>query len=235
MCGKTLAAEGTGVPKDRLSDCWGGLAVYYPLFVDLRVRRCVVVGGGPVAEAKVAALLECGAEVVVVSGQVTERLRAWAAEGKLQWLSRPYRPGDLEGAWLVISAPEDRKTNHAVWQEAQQRRIWVNAVDDPAHCSFIAPAVHRDGDLVVAVCTSGKAPALAVRLRDRFAAQLGPEHAAFLELAGEVREQLARRVPDFNRRRALWYRILDSGVLDDLRAGHVDRARQRVAELAEEA
>lgn len=208
--------------------------MYYPVFVDLRGRRCVVVGGGPVAEAKAAALLECGAEVVVVSPQVTARIQGWAVEGRVRWLARAYQEGDLEGCWLVVSAAEDRQVHRSVWQEAQARRVWMNAVDQPAYCSFIAPAFHRDGDLLVAVCTSGKAPALAARLRDRFAAQLGPEYAAFLELAGEIRQQLARRVPEFHRRRALWYRILDSGVLEDLRAGHVDRARQRILQLVEE-
>lgn len=206
----------------------------YPLFVDLRGRRCVVVGGGPVAEAKAAALLECGADVVVVSPGLTERLKSWAAEGKVRWEPRPYRTGDLEGAWLVVSAPDAPEVNRRVWHEAQARRVWMNAVDDPAHCSFIAPAVHRQGDLVVAVSTSGKAPALAVRLRDHFASQLGPEYAAFLELAGELREELARRVPEFGSRRDLWYRIVDSGVLEDLRAGQGERARERVRRMVEE-
>jgi siroheme synthase-like protein len=204
---------------------------YYPLFVDLRGRRCVVVGGGAAAQAKVAALLECGADVVVVSPQVTETLRHWATEGRLRWVPRPYRRGDLQGAWLVISASEDRSVNEAVWGEAQQRRVWLNAVDDLRHCSFIAPAVHRQGDLVVAVCTSGKAPALAVRLRDRFAEQLGPEYGEFLELVGEVREEVARRVPSLAERAALWYRIVDSEILDLLRQGDVGAARVRLREV----
>ncbi|MDR7413218.1 MAG: bifunctional precorrin-2 dehydrogenase/sirohydrochlorin ferrochelatase [Armatimonadota bacterium] len=208
--------------------------MYYPLFVDLAGRRCVVVGGGAMAESKVEALVECGAEVVVISPQVTEKIRRWVEEGRLRWEPRAYRLGDLEGAWLVVSAPDDRSLNRAVWEEAQARRVWVNAVDDPPHCSFIAPAVYRQGELVLAVSTSGKAPALAVRLRDRLAAQLGPEYAAFLELAAELRGELVRRVPQFERRRALWYRILDSGVLDDLQAGARERARERFLQLVEE-
>jgi siroheme synthase-like protein len=172
--------------------------------------------------------------VVVISPQLTARLRGWVEAGKVRWEARPYRPGDLEGAWLVVSAPEDLRVNARVWEEAQARKVWMNAVDDPQHCSFLAPAVHRQGDLVVAVCTSGKAPALAVRLRDRFASQLGPEYAAFLELAGQLRGELARRVPEFDRRRDLWYRIVDSGVLEDLRAGQPERARDRVRQLVEE-
>jgi siroheme synthase-like protein len=208
-------------------------AVYYPVMLDLRGRRCVVVGGGVLAEGKVAQLLEAGAEVVVVSPEVTERIRRWAEEGRLRWVARPYRWGDLEGAWLGVSAPEDRATNAAVWEEAQARRVWLNAVDDPLHCSAIAPAVYRQGDLVVAVSTSGKAPALAVRLRDRFAGQLGPEYGEFLGLVGEVREEIARRVPVFRERVALWYRIVDSEILELLRRGDGEGAWARLWELVE--
>ncbi|MDR7445991.1 MAG: NAD(P)-dependent oxidoreductase, partial [Armatimonadota bacterium] len=92
--------------------------MYYPLFVDLAGRRCVVVGGGAMAESKVEALVECGAEVVVISPQVTEKIRRWVEEGRLRWEPRAYRLGDLEGAWLVVSAPDDRSLNRAVWEEA---------------------------------------------------------------------------------------------------------------------
>ncbi len=209
------------------------MKAYYPVMLDLGGRRCVVVGGGEVAEQKVAGLVACGAEVVVIAPQLTERLRAWAEEGRIRWEARPYRRGDLAGAWLVIAAPEDRATNREVWEDAKAARVWLNAVDDPDHCSFLAPAVYRQGDLVVAVSTSGKAPALAVRIRDAIAGQLGPEYAAFLELVGEVRAELMRRVPDGERRRAVWYRIVDSDVLDHLRRGEREAARARVRELVE--
>ncbi len=210
------------------------MKAYYPVVLDVEGRRCVVVGGGEVAAQKVGSLVACGAEVVVIAPRVTDRLRAWAEEGRVRWEARPYRRGDLAGAWLVVAATDDRAANREVWEEAQEVGVWVNAVDDPEHCSFLAPAVYRQGDLVVAVSTSGKAPALAVRLRDRFAAQLGPEYAAFLELAGELRDELACAVPEFDRRRALWYRIVDSDVLEHLRRGARDVAWARMRELVEE-
>ncbi len=211
------------------------MKAYYPVMLDLEGRRCVVVGGGEVAEQKVAGLLACGAEVVVIAPQLTQRLRAWAEQGRIRWEARSYRRRDLVGAWLVIAASADQATNREVWEEAQDVGVWLNAVDDPEHCSFLAPAVYRQGDLVVAVSTSGKAPALAVRIRDAIAGQLGPEYAAFLELAGEVRAELMRRVPEFKRRRAVWYRIVDSEVLEHLRRGEREVARARIWELVEEA
>ncbi|CDM66154.1 precorrin-2 dehydrogenase/sirohydrochlorin ferrochelatase family protein [Pyrinomonas methylaliphatogenes] len=207
---------------------------YYPVFLNLRDRRCVVIGGNEIAEAKVRALLEAGARVTVIGKALTPRLEGLAAEGKIEAIRRNYQRGDLEGAWLAICC-EERTINHAIWEEAEERHIFLNAVDDVPHCSFIAGAVHRQGDLIVAISTSGKAPALAVRLRDRIAAEVGPEYAAFLELAGEMREEIARRVPDLTARTELWYRLVDSNILQTLRRADIASARQRFGELIAEA
>jgi siroheme synthase-like protein len=208
---------------------------FYPAFLDLRGRLCAVIGGGPMAEGKVLGLLAAGARVIVIDPQVTPRLDEIAAQGRIELLRRPYRWGDLEGVWLAISAPDDRSVNRQVWEEAQHRRVWLNAVDDLPHCGFIAPAIHRHGDLTVAISTAGKAPALAVRLRERIAASLGREYGAFLDLLGGLRAEIADRVPDFRARTALWYRIVDSDALDLVRRGEAEAARRRIDALVREA
>jgi len=119
----------------------------------------------------------------------------------------------------------------AVWRETRERNVLVNTVDDVAHCDFIAPAVVRRGDLAVAISTDGKAPALAVRLRQRLESELGEEHARFLELAGSVRAPLARLLPDLAKRRDLWYRLLDSDILHLLRRGQEAAAIDRFEEI----
>ena len=111
------------------------------------------------------------------------------------------------------------------------RNIPVNVVDDPPHCSFIAPALLRRGDLTIAISTGGKAPAAAVRLRQQLERLIGSEYAHFLKLAGEIRAPLAARYPDFETRKELWYRLVDSDVLDLLRENHQDAARERIAEI----
>jgi siroheme synthase-like protein len=144
---------------------------------------------------------------------------------------RGYRHGDLIGAFLAISATNDRMTNEQVWQEARERSILINVVDDPAHCNFIAPATVRRGELTIAISTGGNAPALAVRLREQLEQSLGNEYARFLELAGTVRAPLAARYPDFAQRKALWYQLVDSDVLDLLRRGEELAAHRRMAEI----
>lgn len=201
---------------------------YYPLLLDLRGRLCVVIGGGTIATGKVEGLLEAGAWVTVIAPELSPALTALVESGRVRHLARAYQPGDMAEAFLAIAATDDRGANAAVWEEANARNLLFNAVDDVPHCNFIAPSILRQGDLTVAISTSGKAPALAVRLKERLAREIGPEYAAFLHLAGALREDLAAQVPDFEARKALWYALVDSDVLDRLRAGDEAGARARV-------
>lgn len=204
---------------------------YYPVYLDLSGRPVVVVGGGAVAEEKVRGLLAAGARVRLVAAELTPELARLATEGVVAWLPRAYRRGDLADAFLVVAERVDPRTDRRVFEEAEARGIFANVQDDVPHCSFIAPAVVRQGDLTVAISTGGKAPVLAVRLRQQLERLLGPEHARFLALAGTVRQPLAERFPDFTERRDRWYRLIDSDVLELLRQGDEEAARDRFDEI----
>lgn len=204
---------------------------FYPVFLDLHGRSCVVAGGGPLAEEKVRGLIEAGARVTVLSPTLTPELAELAVEGRFSHVPRAFQPGDLEGVALAIVAGQDPDIAEAVWREARVRGTLVNTVDDVPRCDFIAPSVVRRGDLVVAISTGGRAPALAVRLRQKLEKMVGDEHARFLALAGTVRARLATTVPDFATRRDLWYRLVDSDALDLLRRGDETGARQRFREI----
>ena len=207
------------------------MTAFYPVFLDLRGRRAVVIGGGAVAEQKVHGLIAAGAHVTLVSPETTPAVADLARRGAIELRRRPYRPGDLAGAWLAIAASDDRAVNEAAWAEAERVGVPLNAVDDLEHCSFIAPAIHREGDITVAVSTGGKSPALAVRLRQRIARLVGRAEARLCALLGELRPELAERVPDARARTALWYEIVDSDVIEFVRRGDVEGARRRIEEL----
>jgi uroporphyrin-III C-methyltransferase/precorrin-2 dehydrogenase/sirohydrochlorin ferrochelatase/precorrin-2 dehydrogenase/sirohydrochlorin ferrochelatase len=204
---------------------------YYPVYLSLAERLVVVVGGGAVAERKVAGLLTCGARVRLVAPEVTEGLARLAENGEIEHRARSYRSGDLEGAFLALAEPGDQEVRAAFFAEAEQRGIFANVEDDLDHCSFIAPSIVRRGDLVIAISTSGRAPALAVRLRQRLEAELGPEYAALLELAGRLRRPLAHAVPEFGERRRRWYELVDSNVLALFRDGRAVEARERAEQI----
>jgi siroheme synthase-like protein len=168
-------------------------APFYPLLLDLRSRPCLVIGGGVVAERKASGLLEVGAHVTVISPAITARLASWADTGAIRHVAREYRRGDLASCALAFVATDDPRITAAAASEARERRTWVNAADDPAHCDFILPAVLRRGDLVVAVATSGASPALARRVREELQTYLGDEYGVLAGIAAEVRRDLRER------------------------------------------
>ena len=163
---------------------------YYPVFLELKERLCVVLGGGRVAERKVKTLLRAGARVKVISPQLTASLARLKDGKRISHLSRAYRKNDLRGAFLAIGATDNRSINERIFREATAGRIPVNVVDDPAHSSFIVPSVVKKKDLLVAISTSGKSPALARVLRQKLEKEIGPEYEGFLKLLGRVREKL---------------------------------------------
>ena len=208
---------------------------YYPVALDLRDRRCVVVGGGSLAEQKVLGLREAGARVTVVSPTLTPALEELARQHAIDVRRRHYRRGDLQGARLAIAATEDRAINPAVFAEAEELGIPLNAVDDVPHCSFIAPAIHREGPITVTVSTAGKSPAMAVRLRERIAKIVTPADGQLVDLLGSLRPEIAARLPDAAVRARLWYEIVDSDVIAYLRRSDVSGARDRVESLVQQA
>lgn len=147
----------------------------YPVMLDVRDRRCLVVGAGPVGTRKVEGLLEQGAVVHVVSPEATDRVSTWAAEGLISLHRRAYIPADLDDTWLVIAATGDESVNQQVYDDAQAAKVWANCADEPQRCAFILPAVHRNGRITVTVSTGGASPSLAKWLRDRMAAALPPD------------------------------------------------------------
>lgn len=204
---------------------------YYPVMLDLRGKRCVVIGGGWGTAERVRALAESGADVTLICSEPVEGLEGIG----VRHLKREYQTGDLEGAFLVIACPADKSRNSEVWDEAEARNIPVNAVDDAPYCTFIFPAVHRQGDLVVTVSSGGKSPALASRIRDRIAQELGPEYAELLNILGDLREEVIRRFPGFKRRREIWYRLVDSDALQHVKSGDREAALRTLRSILDAA
>jgi siroheme synthase-like protein len=162
---------------------------WFPIFVSLEGRRCLVVGGGPIGTRKAAGLRDAGAVVTLVATQLSPQAKELAATG-VQLVERPYVRSDLAGQWLVISAVDDRSVAAQVSNDAQSEGIFANAADDPEFCSFILPAIHRDGDVQIAVSTGGSSPATASWLRDRVAIALGTMPGRLVDHMKSVRDRI---------------------------------------------
>ncbi|MBI1912057.1 MAG: bifunctional precorrin-2 dehydrogenase/sirohydrochlorin ferrochelatase [Deltaproteobacteria bacterium] len=165
---------------------------YYPVFLDIKGKPCVIVGGGEVAERKALSLLSAGASVKVISPNATKTLNTLVKEGSIERLRRKYKKGDLNGAVLAISASDSKEVNKAVYEEAQEARIPVNVVDDPAHCGFIVPSVVQRGGLTIAISTGGRSPLLAKTIRQELEKSYGEEYETFVEVLGAVRKKLLK-------------------------------------------
>jgi len=196
----------------------------YPVQLVVAGRRCVVVGAGRIAARKIAALLEAGADVHVIAPDVGDEVRSWAEAGRLVVSERGFEPADLDDAWLATTATGVPAVDHAVFEAGEARRVWVNSADDPANCSFTLTSVVRRGDLVVTIGTGGRSPALAAWLRGRLAEELGPEYATLLDVLSEAREEL--RAAGRSSEGPDWQSAIDSGMLDAIRAGRVDEAKE---------
>jgi len=195
----------------------------YPVNLLLAERPCLVVGGGTVAARKVEGLLACDARVHVVSPVVDDEIRGWPEVTVDQ---RPYRKGDVDGRWLVISATDSPAVNQAVYLDCEEAGIWVCGADDPDHCSFTLPSVVRRGTLVVTVSTGGRSPAMARWLREQLGDQIGPEYEVLLDLVADHRAAVkaeGRSPADLD-----WQKALDSDMLDLIRTGDLESARKRL-------
>lgn len=168
---------------------------YYPVNLDVENKKCVVVGGGKVAERKIAALLKFGVQVLAVSPEFTRRIRRLAASGKIEIFRRTYRRKDVRGAVLVIAATDDPELNRSVADDARRARALVNVVDQPALCSFIAPSVIKRGPLVVSISTSGQAPALSKKLRLKLEKIITPQIGRLAEELGRIRRKKLGTAP----------------------------------------
>ena len=169
---------------------------YYPAFIDVRNRYCVVIGGGAIGEEKVEKLLDCHAEVTVISPVVTEKVESLASEGTITWIPREYATGDLSDAFIAIAATNDSEVNQNISSEASSRNVLLNVVDVTHLCTFIAPAVATRGQVTIAASTSGASPALARKFRELLngspvEAKHGlMDYAALAPLLGDVSSHL---------------------------------------------
>ncbi len=204
----------------------------YPInLVGLKNERCLVIGGGAVAEGKVMGLITAGARPIIISPAITPNLAALAAAGRVEYRSRAVCPQDVAGAFLVIVATDDPELNRQVWPAARQQGALVNVVDAPPLCNFYAPAVVRRGDFVLTVSTGGAAPALAARTRQELEARFGPEYETLVAWCAAIRPAVLNVDPNPAERKERWYALVDSPVLSLLANGRTAAARAWVAKI----
>jgi precorrin-2 dehydrogenase / sirohydrochlorin ferrochelatase len=205
---------------------------YYPICLDISGKRCVVIGGGSVSERKVERLLVCGACVEVVGKELTPALTAWKDAGRINHHEADFEDAHLAGASLVIGATDDEAVNGRVAQIARARGIPVNIVDDPTWCDFILPSVVERGDLVIAVSTGGKSPALAKKIREELEGVYGAEYAILLEILGELRDRVIDSGSPSAENRERFAAVVRSEILEEIRRKDWTKVKETICRLA---
>ena len=187
---------------------------YYPIFLDIRDKKCVIVGGGEVAARKAERLLDCGAKVFVISPKLSPALAALKEKDLISHIAAEYTGDLIDGAALVIGATDDEKTNAPISLDARKKGIPVNIVDDPQKCDFILPSLVQRGDLAITIGTGGKSPALARHLREELEAKYGKEYEIFLNILGNLRVKM---IKNEGMGKDWFESLLAAGILDSIK------------------
>jgi len=201
---------------------------FLPIFLNIRQKPCLVVGGGIVAARKVSLLLKAQAQVTVVAPELSRELAEWLAEGQITHLSRDFEDGDIEQAVLVIAATDQQDVNRRVSELAQARGIPVNVVDNPALCSFITPSIVDRSPVQIAISTGGASPVLARMIRTRLEGCIPAAYGRLGALVSKFREKVKARFSDVDQRRAFWEGVLESTVADRVFSGHDEEAAKEL-------
>lgn len=195
---------------------------YYPVYLDLRGKRCVVIGGGEIGERKVEGLLDGSAEVTLISPDITSKLQDLANAGRVVWHARQYQQGDLEGAFLAIAATDHRDVNQAIAAEAEREKVVLNVVDDAPLCTFIAPSIVRRGEVTLAISTGGSSPALARKLKETIQESDLLRYADLAGVLSRARTLVKQRGLSVDVDR--WQEGITDGLIDLVAAGKSDEA-----------
>lgn len=204
---------------------------FYPVSLNLKDKKCLVVGGGRVAERKVASLLACEAIVYVVSPLLTPLLNQLFCDGKIFYLNRDFCQQDLKDCLLVICATNDSIINQSVAQQAMQQNILVNVVDKPELCNFFVPAVLQRGDLTISVSTAGKSPLLARLIRENLDKTFSDAYAEILDMLGEMRKNILASVSDEEARRKIFSKMVNAEIINLLAEGKIEVVKGRIVDV----
>lgn len=207
------------------------MAKYYPIFLNIQDKKCVVVGGGNVAWRKVCSLKDAGAKVTVMSPEFCPELEK---EAEVELIRQKYDAGVLRGAVVVVASTDDGEVNKKVYYDAVERGILVNVVDRPEYCSFIVPSSVLRGDLCISISTGGASPSLARNIRQRLENQFGEEYDEFTSLLSEMRQKILSEIKDESLRRDILQRIAEFDMLEIVQKEGVFEARKKMLKIISE-
>lgn len=201
---------------------------FYPLYLNIKGKKCVIVGGGKVAYRKACSLRDAGADVTVISPEMCSEM---VNEKGITLVKDIYDERSLDGALLVIAATDDEVVNRRVSSDAEKRNIIVNIVDRPELCSFIVPSTIKRGDLCISISTGGASPALAKNIRKELEDIFGPEYGEYIDLLTKMRNVALSEVKDDAKRRKILQRLAEKDMLEIVKTKGTEEAEAKMKEV----
>jgi len=199
---------------------------YFPIFLNLKNKPVLIVGTGPDTLCKIDQIQQIGANVKYISNSIPSATLQYLKEAKIDFTQKDFDESDLDGIWLVISTSEDAQLNKKVFDAASSRNIFVNVVDVTDLCTFIFPAIINEGDVNIAISTSGKSPALAQKIKKEISHIIGKEYGYLAELMGKTRPLIINKIKGRKKRATLFQKLVNSELLDLLKNGKKDEAKE---------
>lgn len=203
---------------------------FFPIFLDLQDKPCLVVGAGEVGTRKSEQLLKYGARLTIVAPECTDTVRQWASDNRVVYIQREFQPSDIDGNLLVIGSTNNLDINRAVFESAEERNILANIVDEPDICNFIYGALVERGDLQIAISTSGRSPAYASHLRKQLEVQFDEDYATYLDILGQARVHARQSLTNLDTQKKAYNKILELDLLPLIRKGKAEDARKKALE-----
>lgn len=185
---------------------------YYPIFLDISKKPCLVVGGGKVAERKVGILLKFGGMIEVVSPRITKTLQKLTEKGKIHVSLKEYNTSDLDGVALVFAATNNESINQKIYKDAEEHNVPINVVDNPSLCNFIVPSIVKKDPILIAISTSGVLPFLSKRLRKDIAESITRDYVRYADIVGRLRKRLIMKVQDKKLRQIIMKKIAKADI-----------------------
>lgn len=204
---------------------------YYPIMLDIKDKKCGVIGGGNIAYRKIVSLLECEAEVTVISNEVIKEIKLLIDDKKIKYLRDKYNFKHISDFYLVYAATNDSKVNEAVYSQCSQKNILVNVVDKPEICNFIVPSKVKKGDLTIAISTNGKSPMLARKIRQDLEKVYDYRYELFIDIMGEVRKEVFHTLKDAKKRSEFYKAIVYSDFIDRLTSQNRDEIQKEIMNI----
>lgn len=207
---------------------------FYPIFLDLKNKPVLVVGGGNIAQDKVEKLLAANAQITIVSPNLNEYLAKLVENRTVDYRCKDFEESDLDGKFLVISATGNTEFNREVSRIAESLQILYNVVDQPELCNFIVPALVTRGSLQIAISTGGKSPTVAQKVKKEIESLIGDEYAQLLEIAAEFRQRVQQLFSDYGTRREIMRKFVESDVLTLIRSNRLNEVNKIIEEILNE-